>query len=161
MLILDIQPGRGDFLADTETLAPDLDRPDVGVALDPEWEVTAPQLPGPVIGHTAAAQINTVGRWLNNLTAEHRLPQKLLLIHQSTAEMIRNKAAVDGWYHLATVFNVDGFGQWQAKVGDYHDLAADTRFRLGFKLFYHQDTPMYPPSAVLALQPSPSIIEYE
>ena len=161
MLILDIQPGRGSLLADTETLAPYLDHPDVGLALDPEWEVTAPQLPGHVIGHTTAAQINAVGRWLDHFTAAHRLPQKLLLIHQFTPQMIVDKPAVHARYHLATVFNMDGYGTWADKLGVYHALATDPRWHLGFKLFYRQDTPLHPPGDILALAPTPSIIEYQ
>jgi hypothetical protein len=161
MLILDIQPGRGSMLADARTLAPYLDHADVGLALDPEWEVAAPQLPGQVIGHTTAGEINRLSRWLNRFTAAHHLPQKLLLIHQFTSGMVLNKAAMERRYHLALVFNMDGFGGWANKVSVYHSLATDHRWRLGFKLFYHQDAPLYPPSAVLALRPSPSVVEYE
>jgi hypothetical protein len=161
MLILDIQPGRGSMLADAKALAPYLDHADVGLALDPEWEVAAPQLPGQVIGHTTAREINRISGWLNRFTAAHHLPQKLLLIHQFTPQMVQNKAAIQRRYHLAIVFNMDGFGGWANKVSVYHSLAADHHWRLGFKLFYHQDTPLYPPAAVLALHPTPSIIEYE
>jgi hypothetical protein len=161
MLILDIQPGRGSLIADAKSLAPYLRHADVGLALDPEWEVAAPDLPGQVIGHTTGTEIDQVSRWLNRFTAAHRLPQKLLLVHQFTPDMIQDKPAVKRFYHLATVFNMDGFGGWSNKVSVYQSLATDHRWRLGFKLFYHQDDPVYPPSAVLALKPSPSIIEYE
>jgi hypothetical protein len=161
MLILDIQPGRGSMLADAEALAPYLAHADVALALDPEWEVAAPDVPGQVIGHTSAAEINAVSRWLDDFTVAHHLPQKLLLIHQFTPQMVLDKAALVGRDHLAIVFNMDGFGAWHNKIGDYQSLASDSRWRLGFKLFYHQDTPLYPPSAVLALTPPPSIVEYE
>jgi hypothetical protein len=161
MLILDIQPGRSSFLADARTLAPYLAQPDVGLALDPEWEVGAPDLPGQVIGHTTGAEIDSVGDWLNRFSEARRLPQKLFLIHQFTPGMVVDKAAVAGWYGLATVFNMDGFGEWSEKLGDYGFLASDHRWRLGFKLFYSKDTPLYPPTAVLGLHPTPSVIEYE
>jgi hypothetical protein len=161
MLILDIQPGRSSFLTDAKSLAPYLDQPDVGLALDPEWQVAPPAVPGQVIGQTTAADINKVGSWLSALTRTHRLPQKLFLIHQFTPSMILDKSAVRGWYHLSTTFNMDGFGGWANKVSVYQSLAADPRWPLGFKLFYSRDTPLYPPSAVLQLHPIPSIIEYE
>lgn len=45
LLILDIQPGRSNFLTDAETLAPYLDHPDAALALDPEWELAPGQVP--------------------------------------------------------------------------------------------------------------------
>ena len=161
MLILDIQPGRGSFLAGAKTLAPFLTRPDVGLALDPEWEMGPGQLPGSVVGQTTAAEINGVGHWLDRFTAAHRLPQKLFLIHQWTPGMVQDKPDVGHWYHLATVFNMDGFGSWSDKVSVYQVLARDHRFRLGYKLFYRQDAPMHAPPDVLALTPPPWVIEYE
>jgi hypothetical protein len=56
---------------------------------------------------------------------------------------------------------MDGFGSWAAKVSAYAALASDPEFPLGMKLFYSQDVPLEPPSAVLALRPVPSVIEYQ
>src|SRR4051812_26193647 len=39
LLVLDIQPGRGQFGPEIERLRPFLKEPDVGLALDPEWHV--------------------------------------------------------------------------------------------------------------------------
>ena len=50
LLILDIQPGRGEFGPEITRLAPFLREPDVGLALDPEWHVAPDALPGKVIG---------------------------------------------------------------------------------------------------------------
>ena len=161
LLILDIQPGRGSFLADAETLAPFLTQPDVALALDPEWQVDAAQAPGQVTGSTTAAEINEVSAWLEQLVTTNHLPQKLLLIHQFENSMIQNKSAVAAQPDLAIVFNMDGFGSWNAKTSSYQLLAADPRFPLGFKLFYHQDDPLEDPPHVLALQPQPVVIEYE
>src|SRR4051812_38574746 len=46
LLVLDIQPGRGQFGPEIERLAPFLREPDVGLALDPEWHVGPGELPG-------------------------------------------------------------------------------------------------------------------
>ena len=43
LLVLDIQPGRGDFLSEAQRLEPWLLQPDVGLALDPEWHVADPR----------------------------------------------------------------------------------------------------------------------
>ena len=99
--------------------------------------------------------------WLEKLVVANHLPQKLLLIHQFESSMIQDKPAVAAQPNLAIVFNMDGFGSWNAKVKSYHFLSADPRFPLGFKLFYRQDNPLEDPSHVLALQPQPVVIEYE
>src|SRR5438045_643102 len=39
LLVLDVQPGRSDFPAEVARLEPWLRKPDVGLALDPEWRI--------------------------------------------------------------------------------------------------------------------------
>lgn len=161
LLILDIQPGRGGFLADAQTLAPFLKLPDVALGLDPEWEVSNTQVPGEVIGQTTATEINQVSSWLQSLTTTYSLPQKLLLIHQFTQSMVQDKQNVLPQPNLQLIFNMDGFGSWPGKVSSYHLLASDPRFGVGMKLFYQQDKPLHPPSDVLALVPQPDVVEYQ
>ncbi len=161
MLILDIQPGRGSLLADAQALERWLVQPDVALALDPEWELTAGQRPDQQIGHTTAAEINGVSAWLEQLTVSHHLPQKLLVVHQFTAAMVADKPAVGSQPDLAIVFNMDGFGGTANKLSVYQALAADTRWTLGYKLFYDRDRPLQTPTQVLALVPPPQLVEYE
>jgi hypothetical protein len=161
LLILDIQPGRGNFLPDARTLAPWLRLPYVELAIDPEWKLYGDEMPLSRIGHTDAGTVNRVSRWLNHLTRVNGLPQKMLLVHEFTDDMVRNKNRVVERKHVATVFNVDGFGSRGAKVGKYLDFAAHTDFPLGFKVFYDADIGMMSPADVLRLRPRPVIVEYE
>lgn len=161
LLILDIQPGHGQFLADAHSLRKWLLLPNVGLALDPEWQLYGGQRPLSTIGHTSAYVINQVSHWLNHLTRVNRLPQKLLLVHEFTDDMVRNKPALHPRSRLAMVFNVDGFGGRAAKVGKYRDFAKDRRFPLGFKLFYDMDIDMMSARDVLQLRPRPAVVEYE
>ena len=161
LLILDIQPGHGAFLADARSLRKWLLLPNVGLAIDPEWQLYGGERPLSTIGHTSAYVINQVSHWLNNLTRVNHLPQKLLLIHEFTDDMVRNKPVLRSRGQLAMVFNVDGFGGRDAKVGKYRDFAKDRRFPLGFKLFYDMDTDMMSARDVLRLQPRPAVVEYE
>jgi hypothetical protein len=161
MLILDVQPGRSDFLGDAQALAPWLSDPDVGLALDPEWELAAGQLPGKQVGHTTAAEINQVSAWLEQLTVADHLPQKLLMVHQFLAATIADKDLVVPRPHLAITFNMDGFGDTANKAAVYQILAADPRWSLGYKLFYTRDRTLQTPAEVLALSPAPQIVEYE
>ncbi|HEU5034197.1 MAG TPA: hypothetical protein VFT62_05480 [Mycobacteriales bacterium] len=161
LLILDIQPGRGRFLADARALRRWLRLPYVGLGLDPEWKLYGNQLPLSRIGHTGARSINAVSRWLERLTVAHRLPQKLLLVHEFTDDMVRDKRALRNRRHLAMVFNVDGFGSRAAKLGKYADFARGHRFPLGFKLFYDWDVNLLSPAQVRHLRPRPAVVEYE
>lgn len=135
LLILDIQPGRSDFIDDAQSLSGWLAQPDVGLALDPEWKLDANQFPSRQIGHITASALNTVSAWLSQLVGSHNLPQKLLLIHQFTPTMVTDKPSVQQPPGLALVFNMDGFGGQAAKLSKYEFLAADSRFALGFKIF--------------------------
>jgi hypothetical protein len=161
LLILDIQPGRAEFLADAQTLEHWLAEPDVALALDPEWKLDAGQLPSKQIGHTTAAAVNAVSAWLSQLVATENLPQKLLLIHQFTPDMVRDKPSVQSPPGVAVVFNMDGYGGQAVKLSKYQLLAEDTRFPLGFKVFYHQDVSPFGPSDLLGFTPTPSVIEYQ
>jgi hypothetical protein len=161
MLILDIQPGHGDLLSDAQALEPWLIHPDVALALDPEWELQPGQRPGEQIGHTTAEEINQVSSWLQSLTVAHRLPQKLLIVHQFRASMVEAKAAVMSRPNLAIAFNMDGFGAPENKLSVYQLLANDPRWALGYKLFYTRDQPLQTADQILALAPPPQIVEYE
>jgi hypothetical protein len=161
LLILDIQPGRGEFLPDAQSLARWLRLPDVALAIDPEWKLYGHQVPDRQIGHTDATAINQVSAWLDRLTAAQNLPQKLLLVHQFTPDMVHHKSQVASRAHLAMVFNMDGFGARAVKLAEYHDLARDRRFPIGLKLFYSSDKHRFTPTEAVRLHPAPAVVDYE
>jgi hypothetical protein len=162
LLILDIQPGRADFLDEVKPYARFLAQPDVSLALDPEWSMGPGEVPGAVRGSTDAATINRVSGWLADLVRRHHLPQKLLIVHQFTRDMIEQRSRVVTRPGLALVDNVDGFGAPALKRDVYHRITRGTkRLYHGFKLFYDQDDPLMSPREVLRLRPRPNVIEYE
>jgi hypothetical protein len=161
LLLLDVQPGRADFLTEVRRLERWLREPDVALALDPEWRMGPGEVPARTIGSVTAGEVNRVSGWLDELSARHRLPQKLLLVHQFTMHMVTGKSGLQRRRNLAMVFNMDGFGGRAAKLAKYRMLAADRRFGLGLKLFYKQDIHMFGPADVLALRPAPSVVEYQ
>jgi hypothetical protein len=164
LLILDIQPGHVDWMTDVQALRPYLEQPDVSLALDPEWKVPEGQIPGQVIGSTDAADVNRVAAYLAGIVRARRLPQKLLVVHQFTDNMIRNKARLVQPPGIALTLNVDGFGDRPNKVSKYVGFSHDpstSRFHDGFKLFYHEDTGLMSPGQVLRLRPRPELIVYE
>lgn len=162
LLILDIQPGRSDFLKEAMALERWLREPDVSLALDPEWRVDAPNVPAQVIGSVSAREVNAVSFWLSQLVRERRLPQKLLLIHRFTQSMIGDQDQLKPRPGLALTINVDGFGGQAVKRAKYHEFArGDKRFFNGFKLFYEEDSGLFHPRQVVRFKPPPNVVVYE
>jgi len=162
LLMLDVQPGRANFMREVKRLRPWLEQPDVSLALDPEWRVGPGQVPGQVIGSVSAAEVNRVTRYVRGIVRKKKLPQKLLLIHQFTDDMIPDKQRLLRPRELAVTINVDGFGDQPNKISKYQEFARSARgFHHGFKLFYEEDTNLMTPKQVLRLRPKPSIVVYE
>ena len=162
LLVLDIQPGRAAFMDEVRAYERYLRLPDVGLALDPEWSMRPGQVPGTVIGSTDASIINRAGAYLSRIVQRYDLPQKLLIVHQFTPSMIRHKRRLAEHPGVALVVNIDGFGNPPNKISKYR-LFANRRapWFNGFKLFYHEDTNMMSPRAVMRLHPRPDVIIYE
>jgi hypothetical protein len=161
LLILDIQPGHEDFMSLTKRFGHFLREPDVALALDPEWH-TPGAVPGTVIGSTDAATVNRVSAYLQGVVKKYRLPDKMLLVHQFTESMIQNKAQLRHRPGVPVVLNVDGFGNQAVKIAKYHAFTHPrTRSRIGFKLFYKEDTDTMTPAQVLKLRPRPDVVVYE
>ena len=162
LLLLDIQPGRGDFLSEVQRLSRWLLEPDVGVALDPEWHVGPQEVPGKTIGSVTAEQVNEVTTYLSNLVGKYDLPEKLFVVHQFTNDMIEGKERVQRPPGLAVTMNVDGFGDRPNKISKYKAFTSEaTRFHDGFKIFYEEDVNLMSPGAVLSLVPPPDFVVYE
>jgi hypothetical protein len=162
LTLLDIQPGYAPFLQEAEALEHFLKEPDVSLALDPEWSMDPPQLPGQEIGSTDAATINEVSRYLSGIVRRYDLPQKLLVVHRFTGDMIQAEHDLERHPGVAVVVNVDGFGDQPNKVSKYNEFTRDLRRRFnGFKLFYEEDVNLMKPKQVLRLRPQPDLVVYE
>jgi hypothetical protein len=163
ILILDIQPGRADFMSEVEPLRPFLEEPDVSLALDPEWHVGPGEVPGRTFGSVDAATVNRISAMLADIVERRRLPQKLLLVHQFTPGMIQGKDQLEPQPGVALVVNVDGFGDRPVKIAKYREFTrgGHGRFHNGLKLFYREDTNLLRPRGVLGLRPRPEVVVYE
>ena len=162
LLLLDIQPGYAPFLQEAQALERWLREPDVGLALDPEWSMEPPLLPAQEIGSTDAATVNEVSRWLSGLVRRHDLPEKLLVVHRFTGDMIENEDQLEQHPGVALVVNVDGFGDQPNKISKYREFTRGKRDRHhGFKLFYEEDLNLMKPREVLRLRPQPDLVVYE
>jgi hypothetical protein len=162
LLVLDIQPGRGQFGPEIERLKTFLEEPDVGLALDPEWHVGPNDLPGKVIGTTDADVVNAAAAYLSKMVKADNLPEKLLIVHRFTDDMITRSERLKHAPGVQTVINVDGFGNNSVKIAKYHAFVKSTpTMRRGFKLFYKEDVKTMSPKSVLALSPRPDVVVYE
>ncbi|MCW2605595.1 MAG: hypothetical protein JWO60_288 [Frankiales bacterium] len=162
LVILDFQPGRASFLDQVKRYEQALLEPNVGVALDPEWKLTATQKPLRQIGTSTAKPLNDVSSYLANLTLKNRLPEKIFMIHQFKSYQLPDREKIVDRPGLATVLHVDGFGAQGSKKETYGILhSRDKQFVNGFKLFYDEDTDLMTPAEAMAVTPRPELITYQ
>jgi hypothetical protein len=166
LLFLDIQPGQGDVKVEVDRLIPWLQRPDVHLALDPEWTMPDGVVPGTRIGSMTAAEINYAVQVLARLVEEHDLPPKILVVHRFTQNMVRNAESIRVDPRVQVVMNMDGWGPPSQKRHAYREIVAPEAEQFtGFKLFYKNDlrneSRLMTPAEILRLHPTPSYIQYQ
>ncbi|MDQ4053367.1 MAG: hypothetical protein M3237_11805, partial [Actinomycetota bacterium] len=161
LLLLDIQPGRADFKAVARRWAWALRYPNVGLALDPEWRMRRGEVPARVIGSVTADEVNRTSAWLSRLVADSRLPEKLFVLHQFRTDMIEDIALVRRRQGLALVQHVDGFGTPAQKLSTFHTVEHASKFQMGFKLFYDEDTRRMGPREVHRMRPPVRFVSFQ
>ena len=163
-VVLDLQPGRTDFLTQAKIYEEFLRLPHVGLALDPEWRLKPDQVHMVQIGTVDAAEINQVSEWLAGIVREEALPQKLLIVHQFHVSMITNRHRIETPPELAVLIHMDGHGSPRTKQHTWDVLtrAPDAGgFYWGWKNFYDEDAPMAGPEYVLTLTPTPLFVSFQ
>ena len=122
-VILDLQPGRTDFVAQAELYRPLLELPHVGLALDPEWRLAPNEVHLTQIGSVGIEEVNRVVTWLADLTREKALPQKLLVLHQFRLDMLPGREFLDmSRDELAIMIHADGQGPQGSKQATWTAL---------------------------------------
>ena len=163
-VVLDLQPGRANLLGQAKMYEPLLAMPNVGLALDAEWKLQPGQLPLQQIGSVSSTEVNSVISWLAGLTAELRLPQKLLVLHQFRRSMIQHEQDLDtGHDDLAIVIHMDGQGTQGVKQDTWNEItaAAPHGVFFGWKNFFTKDHPMLSPQGTMTRRPAPVMISYQ
>jgi len=163
LFMMDIQPGRSTFIEEARHLKPWLKRSFVSIALDPEWNMGPTGVPGERIGSVDSSMVNKVTAYLSKIIRDNDLPQKLVVIHQFTDDMVKDKHKLKVHRNIDLVLNADGFGTPSAKKSKYEELAPSKNSGIspGFKLFYEEDTNLMSPGQVMGLRPNPRFIVYE
>jgi hypothetical protein len=163
-VVLDLQPGRTDFLTQAQRYEELLLLPHVGLALDPEWRLKPNQVHLRQIGSVDAEEVNQVVEWLAALVRDNHLPQKLLILHQFKLSMITNRDMIHRPPELAMMVHADGQGPIHTKYDTYDALTAlpdVDRWWWGWKNFYDEDTPTPTAEQVLELDPLPVYVSYQ
>lgn len=167
MLLLNVQPGRASVLDEVKALHKWLVHADVGVALDPEWEMGPGEVPGNTYGHTDGGELNDVAHYLSDLVDDHDLPEKPLVFHQVAMSVVGDRGSLRAHPGVVPIMSADGIGSPGLKRATWHQLVRGLPdcLHTGFKLFYDEDTRggtrLMSPKDVLALKPQPEYLMYE
>jgi hypothetical protein len=160
-LVLDVQTGRSTVRAELEYLRPYLEEPDVYLALDPEFAMREGETPGRRIGRMTAADVNDAIDVLTAIVRARALPPKVLIVHQFTMNMLRDKQMIVDSPLVDVVLDVDGFGDRPLKRAMYTMVIARPLEFAGIKLFYKEDTNLFAEADVMTLRPEPAVIIYQ
>jgi hypothetical protein len=163
-VLLDLQPGRTDFLTQAQAYRSLLERPYVGLALDPEWRLGPGEAPLQQIGSVDIDEVNRVVTWLADLTRARALPQKLFVLHQFKLAMIQGRERLDtSREELAVTIHADGQGSQGQKQETWRVLHQDApAVHWGWKNFYDEDHPMLTPGQTIdQVAPRPDLVSYQ
>ena len=164
-VVLDLQPGRTDFLTQAKLYEELLKRPHVGLALDPEWRLKPNQRHLRQIGQVGIDEVNAVGTWLADLVAANDLPPKVLTLHQFQTRMVVDRHRLDvSRPEIQYLVHVDGQGAQGAKQATWGVIKKDLpkRVWMGWKNFEDEDIPMLTPAQTVAqVHPTPRFISYQ
>jgi len=164
-VVLDLQPGRKRFLEQAKVYEDLLKRPTVGLALDPEWRLKPNQKHLQQIGQVPIDEVNEVGAWLADLVAEHKLPPKVLTLHQFQTRMIVERERLDtSRPEIQYLVHVDGQGPQGSKQATWEVIRRDLPegVFLGWKNFEDEDVPMLTPKQTVdQVHPTPHFISYQ
>ncbi|HVX38071.1 MAG TPA: hypothetical protein VHB25_00765 [Gemmatimonadaceae bacterium] len=169
LLFLDVQVGWSTIQQELPRLMPFLARPDVHLAIDPEFYMHYGRegiVPGKKIGQMDAKDVNWAAEQLRQLVTTNHLPPKVLVIHRFRTEMVMHASQIEVDPRVQIVMDMDGFGPPWQKFESYRDyIDVDPVEYTGFKIFFKQDAapgrPILMPFEVLQLWPKPLYIQYQ
>ena len=167
ILILDVQVGLSTLEREVPKFKKYLERPDVHLAVDPEFSMKGGQKPGTVIGTHSAADINYVINYLSTIVRENKLPPKVLLVHRFTQNMVTGVSQITPTPEVQVVMIMDGWGSKDLKRGTYKAIIEPEPVQFtGIKLFYKNDlklpsTGILSSTEVLQFHPKPIYVQYQ
>lgn len=166
ILIFDIQPGLSPIQKELPKFKKYLMRPDVHLAIDPEFSMKSGDRPGTVMGTVDARDVNYIIDYMAEIVKEYELPPKVLLVHRFTQNMLTNSKAINPTAEVQVVIVMDGWGSKDLKRSTYSYIIEPEPVQFaGVKIFYKNDlkppsTGIFTPAGVLDLNPKPIYIQY-
>jgi hypothetical protein len=162
-VVLDLQPGRNDFLTQARIFEDLLREPHVGLALDPEWRLEDDQVHLEQIGGVEAAEVQAVVDWYAELTRDEGLAESLLVLHQFRLDMLPDRDTIEIPREITAVVHADGQGPQAEKLETWRVMTdgADEQWRWGWKNFYDEDPVVATPAEVLDLDPNVVFVTYQ
>nr|WP_240979765.1 hypothetical protein [Streptomyces sp. HNM0574] len=168
LLLLNVQPGQADMLEEVKALEKWLVHPDVGVAVDPEWDMGPGEVPGKKYGRTTGRELTAIAGYLSGIVEKHGLPEKPMVFHQVGLSVVPERSALRTSPGVVPIMSADGIGAPELKRQTWNGLVKSLPAGLhtGFKLFYDEDAEaegsrVMTPSEVLKLRPTPEYVMYE
>ncbi len=163
-VLIDLQTGNSSFPQQIREYEEVFRRPNVSVALDPEWRGDAPWRPGGGrVGTVDAPEVNATIDWLDDLIRRYSLPPKMCVVHQFDPSMVTNKQAIRGTDNVQVVLHMDGWGNLTLKRASWGRMVADLppNSLTGWKNFFAEDLPTPTPAQTMANAPTPSLVSYQ
>ncbi|MFI8575340.1 hypothetical protein ACIGEL_06465 [Rossellomorea aquimaris] len=162
LVLLDIQLGTDTVMEQVKMVEKWLKHPHVHLAIDTEFHVAEGEKPGEDLGQVDGKEIQKAVEYVSELTEKNNLPDKFVLVHQFTSDVLTNKEAIQPTDNVEVAINFDGWGASADKQALYGKYIRDEPIQYGaFKIFYNKDVPVMEPEDVLKMEPSPAIINYQ
>ncbi|MFW6209939.1 MAG: hypothetical protein ACOC4E_00420 [Patescibacteria group bacterium] len=167
ILFIDLQVGYSSLSVELPKFREFLTRPDVHLAIDPEFAMSPGNPPGTVIGSFSAAEINDAIQYLDAIVTEYELPPKVLVVHRFTQNMVGTPSAIEPTPNVQVVIHMDGWGSRELKRSTYRRVVEPDPVQFaGLKIFYKNDrkppsTGIFSPAEALELHPEPIYIQYQ
>ena len=167
IMIFDLQVGLSTLQKELPAYEKYLKRPEVHLAIDPEFAMKYGNAPGTVIGTVDASEINWVINYLSKIVRDNELPPKVLIVHRFTQNMVTNASAIKPTPEVQVVMVMDGWGPKDLKRGTYSQIIIPEPVQFtGIKIFYKNDLKppslgLLSPSEVLNLNPKPIFVQYQ
>ncbi|GAB4086687.1 hypothetical protein GCM10028784_33170 [Myceligenerans cantabricum] len=124
VVLLDVAPGNrplGDQIAPLEPL---LGKPGVGLALHPEFRRAGNG--AAIDGQVTVTELQGAVDRVAGIVSERRLPQAMVVVHQSTAASVTDRATLRPRPEVATVFTAAGPASGETTMnGVWDDVATD------------------------------------
>lgn len=162
---IDLQPGRASLLDQAKRYQSLLEKPNVGLALDPEWHIGPDEKPLQRVGSSEAHELDEVSDWLAGIVRDKKLPQKAFVVHQFQLQMIRHRETMNLDHpELAYVLHADGNGTTEQKFETWNVMRQelDPRWFMAWKNFLKEDKPTFTPEQTYNMvNPRPWLVTYQ